>query len=334
MPLVPELALQFAVVREDPRVERDVIAEFSPRRALLVASGGCTALAFAVEFDSIDFTLVDPNPAQIAHVRSKMSAVLDPRVPLAQFGVENDDASALHECGNFERLFRSLRNFLDVFVVSAEDRSARLRNDDDWEDVFEAPYWRVAFDLAFSDGMLSTMFGDAAVQHAVAGSYPGYFRRQIEAALRRGDRGHNPFLSHLLLGKYLGDERDWPDYLRAHRGAKPFAGAASVPRVIDGTLLEVPDFGAFDFVQLSNVLDWMDDESCARLIERLGNELATNAVVIWRQLNDPRDLRALFGRRFVFDRARDARLLASDRSMFYDRIHVGVRDADAAIRRP
>lgn len=308
--------MQFAVVREDPRIERAVVEEFRPRRALVTASGGCTALALAAWFPDLEITLVDPNAAQLRHVEDKRRILLaGDRRP---FGVGSSDPALLHELGNFERLFRQFRGFLDLFVIDAAERERRLRAGEGFDDVFVQPYWPVAFELTFADALLTTMFGPDAVRHAPKGSYPGYFRTRIEAGLRADDRCVNPWLHHLLLGRYAELPAAWPPYLRERAvRTTPFAE-------IHGTFADVPSFAAFDLVQLSNVPDWMSDEDCAALARRLGAEMSSGGVVLWRQLNDPRDLVATFAD-FACDPARDARLAASERSLFYDQVHVGVR---------
>jgi len=78
-------------------------------------------------------------------------------------------------------------------------------------------------------------------------------------------------------------------------------------------------------VQLSNVMDWMDQPSCRRLAERLRDELRPGAAILWRQLNNSRDLVGHFAPDFAFDAARDASLTAAERSLFYNRVHLGVR---------
>ena len=82
--------LQFAVVREDPAVERAVMADRPVERALLIASGGCTALALQCWWPEASFTLVDPNPAQLALVQRKVRA-LQAGAPLRERNVASDD---------------------------------------------------------------------------------------------------------------------------------------------------------------------------------------------------------------------------------------------------
>lgn len=311
--------LQFAVVREDPRLEADLIAERGARHALLVGSAGCTALHLRARFPALAITLVDLNPAQLAHVQRKLDALAGGRPPAA-WNVGTDDPDGLHEAGNFERLFRLFRTVLDLFVLPADERAARLADPQArWDDVLRHPYWRVAFATAFGDELLLAMFGPNAIQHAPPGSYPDYFRRQLEAGLAAGDRAVNPWLHHVLLGRYRDDPAAWPPFLREPPAdLRPFAS-------LTAGLLDVPSFAPFDFVSLSNVLDWMDDASCRALLGRLGAELRPGATVLWRQLNDPRPLTGYAAAAFTFDAAADAERTRRERSLFYDRVHTGTR---------
>ena len=63
--------VQFAVVREDPMVEAELIRLTGANDVLLVASGGCTALTLQALFPDLHITLFDFNPAQLEWVRKK-----------------------------------------------------------------------------------------------------------------------------------------------------------------------------------------------------------------------------------------------------------------------
>lgn len=315
MALIAKRRLQFAVVREDPRVEERVVRELAARRVLIVGSGGCTALHLRARFPGLEVTLVEPNPAQLEHLDAKLRALAASEP--ARFGVGDADPAALHECGAFEHVFRLLRTVLDLFVVTAGERRRRCADPrGTWDDVVAHPYWPVAFATAFSDDVLVATFGPAAVQHAPPRSYPAYFQRRIEAGLRADDRAVNPWLHHVLLGHYLEDPAAWPPFLR-----EPPRDLASFPALATD-LLGVSDFAPYDLVGLSNVPDWMDDDAFAELAARLARELRPGAGVLWRQLNDPRDLVARFPDAFDVDARRDAELTAADRSLFYDQVHL------------
>ena len=286
---------------------------------LVVASGGCTALSLARD-PGLKVAAFDLSAGQLAHLEDKRAAV--GRGDLRALNVGDDSPSGLNQGGEFESLFRTLRRFLEEMVAPAEqiaryfdvgttpgDRAALV---DGWT---ASRYWPAAFSLCFHDALLHAMFGPAATQHAVPGSYPGYFQRVFEAGLRRHDGPSNYFLSHVLLGAYLPDRA--PDYV--HAGPLPAID------LVHGQLGDVPDLGRFDVVSLSNVFDWSDDALVASWAQTLGRALRPGALVVLRQLNNRRDLGRFFDETFAFDDALGDDLLSRDRSLFYERIRVASR---------
>ena len=315
--------LQFAVVREDPLVVVDVLRRRPARRALLVASGGCTALTLQAVFPDLELSLVDPNPAQLDHVRAKVEALeLSDAKRKARFNVEDDDPRGLSECGNFESLFRGLREFLCDLVVDANEMQRLFEEPGAIADapalLFDHPCWPVAFETFFSDRLLETMFGPDATQHAERGSYPAYFRRAFERGLARDDAADNPFLHHVLLGRYLDRERSLPHFLTRPAAEHRF-------ELVEGRLDDTVDLADFDLVDLSNVLDWMKPDDVRDLFRKVGTEMRPGSTIIWRQLNNDRVLEGELRGPFTFDPARQDDLLRRDRSLFYSSVHVGVR---------
>jgi S-adenosylmethionine-diacylglycerol 3-amino-3-carboxypropyl transferase len=313
--------IQFAVVREDPALEEALLS--GVEEALLVASGGCTALTLQARFPALTMTLVDPNPAQLDLVERKRQALQRGRRAdlWGAFNVGHDDPQGLCACGNFESLFRGLRQFLWEFVLPPEALRALFepgRGDEALAALFAHPYWEAAFAMFFSDALLVTMFGPDAVQHAPPGSYPAYFRGLLERGLRAPDGWNNRFLHHVFLGHYIDRSGALPPYLTSPAPAYRLALAQS-------TLQEVRSLGRFGFVGLSNVMDWMGPAAVADLINRLAVELRPGAVVLWRQLNNGRDLEALFGGALRFDQGLARRLQAADQSLFYSSVHVGIK---------
>ena len=319
-----ENPVQFAVVREDPLIEIEVLERHHCQTPLLVASGGCTAMSLRAHLPSLAITLLDPNMAQLELVQRKIEAIamLDRGERLALFNVENRDPAGLSECGNFESLFRQFRNFLFEFVLSSDDmlrlfcEPGALAHAP--ETLFKHKYWPVAFELFFSDAMLLAMFGPNAVQHAEAGSYPSYFRGVLERGLQRQDAFDNPFLHHVFLGHYLDRPGCLPHFLVEPAERYLF-------ELHHGHIDEKVDLGDFDFVGLSNIMDWMAPEAIDALLEKVLAETNPGTVVMWRQLNNNRDLAVQLRGEFAFDDAWNQALLNRDRSLFYSGLHVGVR---------
>lgn len=313
--------IQFAVVREDPQIELDLILarRETPRpvkRALIVASGGCTALALAQAAPEVEIAALDPNPAQLALVARKIKALA--REDHDAIGAYVDDPEGLSACGNFESLFRGWRRLIFDLVCPKGEVVAALEAGDGeglLARLRSCPYWPVAFTMYFHEALLEAMFGPDATQYAPRGSYPAYFQQVVEGGLTRPDAGANPYLHHVLLGHYLPGHA--PMWLQ-RSGATP---SVTLQR---GDLRTV-SFADYDLVQISNVMDWMDPRSVAALATRLGDDLRPDAQVVVRQLNNHRDLPGVFGPRFDFDPEHDAALAAAERSLFYAHVRVGRR---------
>jgi|LNFM01.1.fsa_nt_gb S-adenosylmethionine-diacylglycerol 3-amino-3-carboxypropyl transferase len=312
--------VSFAVVREDPELERAILERdlggASGRAALVVASGGCTALSLLGACDALSVTAFDINPAQLEHVRQKFDAARGDASP-GLLNIEDDAPGALNQRGEFERLFRVMRGAINSLVATDEELTAffaaslesRRATVERWS---SSPYWAPVFHSVFHGAMLEAMFGPSATQHATKGSYPAYFQRAFEQGLARHDAGENYFLHHVLLGRYL--ERALPSYL-----ARP---ARALPRLVHGSLDSVTDLSRYDLVSLSNVLDWSDDPQTAAWASILRARCKRGCIVLVRQLNNQRDLAAALGEDFALDVARSRELLAEDRSLFYERVLV------------
>lgn len=314
------MPLKFAVVREDPEIEVQLVTRTRAEAVLLVASGGCTALTLAHRFRSLHVAAFDMNPLQLEHTRRKAAAAA--RGELAGLNVELPRPDGINQCGEFEKLFRVLRAAIEELVAPGAELAAyfapatstgeRAEMVERWA---ASPYWGAAFAVAFNDPLLHAMFGRAATQHAVPGSYPGYFQRVFERGLRRGDGPRNPFLQHVLLGAYR--EADAPGYVHA-RGLPAL-------ELVEGSLGDVPGLERFGLYSLSNVFDWSDDALVAQWAGLLVERARPGAAVLIRQLNNERDVRRHFAPAFAFDDALGEELLARDRSLFYNRVEVGFR---------
>ena len=319
---MPDNDVQFAVVREDPMVEAELVRLTKASNVLLIASGGCTALTLQALFPDLHITLVDFNPAQLERVREKVSALrdADAATRCRRFNIETRDPSGLNQNGNFESLFRGLRAFIfDLVADEAEIRllfeeKGRLANVS--EVLFSSKYWSVAFDLYFSDSLLNAMFGPDATQHAEPGSYPRYFQTLFEKGLTSANAFDNYFLHHVFLGYYLQRPASLPYYLLAPPAEYRF-------QMVEGTLDQVPELQRFDLISLSNIMDWMPLVEIASLIGHLQNRMKPGATVLYRQLNNDTDLSTYFGDSFAFNAALGIGFQEIERSLFYSSVHVG-----------
>ncbi len=316
--------VQFAVVREDPMVEAELVRLTNARNVLLIASGGCTALTLQALFPDLRITIVDFNPAQLERVREKMRALRDSDTATRhqRFNIGTSDPNGLNQNGNFESLFRGLREFIFDLVADETEIRALFEEQDRLASVseilFSSKYWEVAFDLYFSDSLLNTMFGPDATQHAEPGSYPRYFQQLFERGLTSPTAFDNYFLHHVFLGYYLQRPASLPYYLLSPPTDYRF-------QMIEGTLDQVSELQCFDLISLSNIMDWMPLTESVALISYLQNEMKSGASVLYRQLNNDTDLSVHFGDSFAFNTALGVRFQSAERSLFYSNVHVGKR---------
>jgi S-adenosylmethionine-diacylglycerol 3-amino-3-carboxypropyl transferase len=310
--------IQFAVVREDPLVEKEILLKYLSNSILTIGSGGCTALALKAWHPDARLTILDTNPAELALIRKKIDAIKT-GAPFSAFNVADENPANLSQCGNFESLFRIFRNFVQEFCLSKDHIQEMFVQSDAYSThcatLIRSPYWPAAFDLCFSDSLLETMFGENAIQYAESGSYPRYFRELVERGLAHNDGPTNPFLHHIFLGFYLPSAL--PEFLKAPPNQFDI-------QWISGGLNQV-DFGDFDFIGLSNIFDWMPTQEVEEILRRIRTESRPNCTVLWRQLNNNRSLHLQLTPVFQFDHKWEKALQEKDRSLFYSSIHVGHR---------
>jgi S-adenosylmethionine-diacylglycerol 3-amino-3-carboxypropyl transferase len=297
--------LQFSVVREDPQIEMDLVEKFGLERATLIGSGGCTAFCLKSLNPDLKITLIEPNPAQIALIKEKITAL--EKGEIEKFG-------SFIERGNFESLFRQFRGFIYEFIheKSEIERAFAENSRQFWQEIFANPYWSVAFELFFSDAILTAMFTSRATQNAPKNSYPAYFRRALEKGLMREDAPRNYFLHHIFLGFYLNSAL--PFYL------------TKLPTNFEFDFFDdfAQNFQAFkgkQLVHFSNIFDWCDSASVEQIARNAAENLETGSVVTIRQLNNAQNYRPFFGENFRW--LETDKIIEKDRSLFYSKIEIG-----------
>jgi len=349
-----KLPLLFAQVREDPALDLALVERQNAGvRVIMIASGGCNAAALAASPRVESLHLVDANPAQIALARLKLFLLrtADPDERMAVLGhrptrqvargrlLENAargagiDPAALGDrdllarvgadrAGRYECLFAELRRLLgragDALESVLSTRDAGSRRSAVAPD---APLGRAldhALAGAFATRDIVRVFGTAATRNPRI-PFERHFAARLRMAVGRWGLGGNPYLDQVLLGRFAGTAYPW---LLAE-------ATRSMPRVswqvasIQQALIEAHK-GSFDLVHLSNIVDWLDPESAQRTLALSARALAPDGLLILRQLNSRIDVAALGGEiEWDFPLARA--LHRSDRSFFYQRVHVGRR---------
>ncbi len=315
-------SVQFAVTREDPLVAIELVKQFSVKRLLMIASGGCCAFSLKSVFPELDIHLLDANVQQIQLVKSKIAVLKEQSNHSERFNINNDDPKGLNVCGNFESLFRGFRLFLYEFVTEHKEVQDFF-NGDIAQDNYLAklrlnPYWTVAFDMFFSDVLLNTMFGPEVTQHAEKNSYPIYFRKAFETGITREDYMNNYFLHHVFLGYYLERHEALPQYLQSPPSNTNF-------KFINNTLEQVDSFAGYDLIDLSNIFDWMADEAIDTICKKISQQSKIGTIVIFRQLNNQREWFKKFTHGFEYDKPLSNKLHTFSRDLFYNKLCICIK---------
>lgn len=349
----PESDLAFAQVREDPRVEREVVRRVAeragrPARVLMIASGGCTALAL-LALDEVDrIVAVDASAAQLRLIELRREAMralpldaqlrllgaapaeaaerralyeaLRPSLPAAaraHFDARPRDVEAgLLHAGRFEALFREL---------AAALAAAGLDPLRDPAGAVASPRWREVFERVFERGALARRFGPAAVDYSMDREFGEHFADVVAGALARFAPGESYFLHQVLEGRYPERGALPPcltDGVQRAARARGLDRLALVHARFDEALDALPP-EPFELVQISNISDWMPVGALRALLARVRDRLAPGGAVLGRRLNGDHVLADVFAAELEVDRPFSAALLAADRSFFYREVVVG-----------
>jgi len=355
---VASLPIAFAQVREDPRLDLEVIAGSGEGTTWVMIGSGGDSVANVIQLPLRRLHVVDVNPAQLALTRLKVrlreemestcSAVLghapmdsearrcylmewfdhsrlDCQVlgPMDQLALVGPD-----HCGRYERLFEQLRfelstvtHLMDVMLVRTDGRRGCLSLDE-IEEVRRA-LWR-GFEIVMSLPNLVALFGPDATQQPRQSFHRHFFERTWDA-LGRGDVAFNPFLWQMLAGRFPAEHPyDW------HRlcGKTPTWGRAGAEPEIEYHQTNMASFladlapGSVDGIHLSNILDWLAPEEASEVLRLARRALSPSGWVLIRQLNSSLDISRLDSG-FSWDTERGLAMVNCDRSFFYPNIFLG-----------
>jgi S-adenosylmethionine-diacylglycerol 3-amino-3-carboxypropyl transferase len=346
------LPVAFAQVREDPLIDAWVVAHLSPNaRVTMIASGGCTLAYLAARSGVTRIDVVDPNPAQLALARLKLHLLQngDPAERLALLGhwpMSADEregrlcaalgtlglspetigppdvwaAKGPDHAGRYERVFAQLRKDLEPHsaevgqLLSLRDPPEQARRADP-----ATPLGRAldgAFDRAMDLPILVQLFGEGATRNRVE-PFARHFARRTRHALATMPAADNPYLWQVLAGRYPpGVAAPW----LAEPAPQRLPEITWTNTLMTEALRRAP--GEYDFVHLSNILDWLSPEEARTTLDLAHAALRPGGWTLIRQLNSTLDIPS-FGQGFAWQSDDAQALHARDRSYFYRALHVG-----------
>jgi S-adenosylmethionine-diacylglycerol 3-amino-3-carboxypropyl transferase len=333
----------FSQVREDPQVDLKIIDTIaSPKvKILMIASGGCTLGVLASHPRISEIDAVDANPAQIdlcklklflLNTSPKIRAKVLGHLPLSNrqekltqicssLNINPENFGSLAELnlygpdyvGRYEWLFRSFsKEFKKTqlgqklpFIKSLEEQKEFLQ-----QDLSEV---RALFDTIFSLDSLIELFGPNAVQNHKT-SYSDHFYNRFIWTLSNQFIHSNPFFYQFAYLSYPTNRQT--DYLslpskipcsvRFHSSCMLQYLASQKPAI-------------YDYVHLSNILDWETPDSINQLLHQAEKVLKKGGKLCIRQLNSTVEIKNTSRLSFtLYDNAQDL-------SFFYPKIYIGAR---------
>jgi S-adenosylmethionine-diacylglycerol 3-amino-3-carboxypropyl transferase len=224
--------------------------------------------------------------------------------------------------GRYELVFAELRDQMRVFEeevialflqADAGTRAARVAPGTAFGNALDA-----AFDSVMALANLVHLFGTEATRNS-CDPFSRHFARRTRAAIADSQARDNPYLWQMLVGRFPEDvSYPWFSFAAAKRMPRIFESLGTIDSALDSCVDE------FDFVHLSNVLDWLSPEQATRTLKRAARALRRGGHVVIRQLNSTLAIPALAPQLEWLPEAA-AELHARDRSFFYRLLHVGRR---------
>ena len=345
--------IAFAQVREDALLDQWVVENCKEGCAvLMVASGGCTAALLAAMPRVSRLHLIDANPAQIALSRFKLQ-LLATATSAERLSILGHDAMPAADrrsriaaelqslnlspdaigpidlvanlgpdhAGRYEILFSKLREALGKIK---DDIGALLRLRDPGEQarrVEPTTALGQVFDSAFDDVMalpnLVALFGEGATRNRCE-PFSRHFAQRTRHVLSSMPAADNPYLWYMLQGRFPpGIVYPW---LTCSAPSRLPEIAWTVSTMVEA-LQKFP--AEFDFIHLSNILDWLAPEEARATLDLAWKALRPGGCTFIRQLNSSLEIEKL-GSRFAWQDA--TKLHERDRSFFYRRLHLGRKE--------
>jgi S-adenosylmethionine-diacylglycerol 3-amino-3-carboxypropyl transferase len=310
--------LLFGQVREDAETERWLASRHdSVRRAVVIASAGCTALSLA-DCVSERLDAIDINARQVALTSLKLAALrslgrddflrllcgpVSPREVCASLSMAPDAQRLLAElpdhlpgglqnAGRVDRMMRMLRSlffatvhdrgFVEEFLRLSDAHTQAKSFDSEWHSV----RWHLATETVFNRLALSLAFGRQAT-HRMTRSFAADVRGKIRDRLTTLPCLQNGHAWQDFLGCYpRGVDAALPSYARSAGFSLATQNSSKIRLHVGDaqTWLARQDAGSIDFFALSNILELSPPETHAHLLEEVERTGSPGAILCLRSI--------------------------------------------------
>lgn len=347
------LPLAFSQVREDARLDLEIVGKLAPGAAvMMIASGGETAVCLSRLLLG-RLVLVDVNHSQLAlarcrfHLAENFSAEENLRLlghadmlPAARWEIWAgifDELDLSHDIfgeqahvarfgpdhyGRYEAAFAELRRLLrkdeDEMTSFLEMSDSTVAS----EAITPGTTLGAAIDFAFARAFalenLIALFGEGATQNPRR-PFHEHFPAQLREITARHAPAENPWIWQIFCGKFPPETPyDWL------RDSTPIFAR---PEYLQSSMLDALEAApseSVDFLHLSNILDWLSPEDARKSLAAAYRVLRPGGFVLIRQLNSSLDIPSLFPA-LDWHRKDGRRLQQADRSFFYPEILLASR---------
>ncbi|NGF57295.1 DUF3419 family protein [Parapedobacter sp. SGR-10] len=227
--------------------------------------------------------------------------------------------------GKFERYFQLFARRVLPFIHSRSDVAALLAPKD--EPAQRAYYhrhwntwrWRLFFKIFFSRSVMGWLGRDPQFLKEVGITVGEYIFKKAKRHLQKVQAQQNLFLRYSLTGNF-GDLL--PHYLQPGNFEKIKANIDKL-HIRQGYVESVVDeFGHFDYMNLSNIFEYMDKLIFKQTAEKLIASLSPNGRMAYWNLMVPRRISGIFPWQMTYERDLSQTLTREDNGFFYNQFIV------------
>jgi S-adenosylmethionine-diacylglycerol 3-amino-3-carboxypropyl transferase len=344
-----KMPVYFSQVREDAFIDLQVSRLIGKNiKVMMVASGGCTAAALAASGFVSSLHMVDQSASQLALTKLKLKLLVEANTQerLSVLGYTRErfelslstlmagmnlkeeifgdlqtvNALGLDFCGRYEQVFAQLRKELssdrEVLNKLLALKNPVKQNIYLNEDTALRQKLRLAFEKVMTLPNLRNLFGEAATKNRRT-AFAEHFFERTQNVICTQPAGINPYLHSIL----TGTGRRFSPWL-----AMPSPAKMPSCSFIEGDMLSALSVlhCKYDLIHLSNICDWLDEDEAKQLLSICHSRLNYGGMVLIRQLNSTLDIPGL-STQFDWQTEFAEDLLNTDRSFFYQSIHVGLK---------
>ena len=224
--------------------------------------------------------------------------------------------------GKFERYFRIFRRFVMPFAHSRRTVAELLREKSAEErrnfyrETWDSPAFKGIYRVFFNRWVMGRLGRDPEFfRYVDAKIISGMLKRQTDYALSELPTHDNPYLRYILTSKFAAA---LPHYARRENFDVIRANLDRI-RFVKGTPDELAGEyeSAFDFFNLSDIFEYMDEALCRRCADSIHRLAAPGAKVAYFNMLVPRSLAELLPDKFGEHDDEAAAIFNENRAFFY-----------------